>query len=384
MMKRPERSASEADDFMEDMGSYPSMAEIEETSVKWLWQDVIPFGKLTIIDGDPSQGKSQIVTDIAARTSAGLPMPLDADDGEYELIKLPVSMLCGEDDLSDTVVPRLRVAGADLSGIFYETAKQDEKGNVIPLTMPDGMKRIRRLVKKTGSMMLGIDPITAFLSENILSGNDASVRRALGPLKDLAAETGCAVVLVRHLNKSGDGKAMYRGGGSIAFTGLARSGLITGKLPDEMGGTFAVAQVKSNLAKLLDGAMTYSIVQREQDGSGGWITGIEWHGWADITADDLAKGPSGPKGPAPDKRDACVADVLALLAERDPYDSTELFAELRARGHREGTIKNARAECKKNHEVRSYAIFSRGRATQWKVTVKPMPKDVRGRRNTRS
>src|SRR3546814_2954020 len=83
--------------------------------------------------------------------------------------------------------------------------------------------------------LLVIDPIMAYMGEKVNTNNDASVRAALQPLKELAQETGCAVVIVRHMNKSKEGPAMYRGGGSIAFTGLARSALVAHKHPDDEG-----------------------------------------------------------------------------------------------------------------------------------------------------
>ena len=94
-----------------------------------------------------------------------------------------------------------------------------------------GRKEMRAFIVANGLRFLIIDPISAFIGENIHTHNEASVRAALGPLADIARETGCCIVLVRHMNKDGSMKALYRGTGSIAFSALARSGIITGALP---------------------------------------------------------------------------------------------------------------------------------------------------------
>jgi AAA domain len=383
MTRRPPRKAqpaspSDADEFMEEMGSFPSLGDIEEREIEWVWKGILPQRKLAILDGDGGLGKSQVALDIMARITKGRAMPMENEDITYD--PMNVVILSAEDDAGDTLRPRLRVAGADLFRVFPMLVKRDENGNPIPLTFPEGMNNLRRIVNAAQPILVVVDPITAYLGEKILTGVDSSVRKALAPLADLADQANFACLLVRHINKNTSMKAAHRGGGSLAFLNLCRSGLIAGRMPgyDDL---FAIAQVKNNLRPLLDGAMTYSVVVRElSEINQEEITGIEWREWAGVTADDLMREPGIPKGPTPDKRDACVADVLALLDERDPYNSDELKAELKAKGHREGTIKNASAECKKTHGVQTYPIHVRGRIDHWEVTRKPLPKGIRGRK----
>jgi hypothetical protein len=379
--KRPAREPGQtAGDFLEDMGSFPSLADIDEQEIEWLWPGILPLRKLAILDGDGGLAKSQVGLDIGARVTTGRPMPLESEDWTFD--PMNVVILSAEDDAGDTLRPRMRVAGADLGRVFPVLVKRDEKGNPIPLTFPEGMDHLRRIVARFKPGLVIVDPITSYLSEKTMSGVDSSVRRALAPLADLAAEASFAGLLIRHLNKNTGMKAAHRGGGSVAFGNLCRSGLIAGRLQgDPDPDLFAVAQVKNNLRRLLNGAMTYTVEVREHSKvNDEEITGIEWRGWADITADDLVKGPSAPKGPAPDKRDACVRDVLTLLERKDPYNSDDLRAALKALGHREGTIKNASAECKRNQGVRTYPVH-RGKAIDhWEVTMKPLREGTRKRR----
>ena len=129
-----------------------------------------------------------------------------------------------------------------------------------------------------------IDPITAYLSETINTNNDASVRRATTPLTDLAQRTGTAILLVRHLNKSGELKAKYRGGGSIAFTGAARAVLVVEEHPEQPG-LMVLARVKNNLAKTIPG-IGYRVASDDLYE----CPLIVWQGVVHIDADTLLRG----------------------------------------------------------------------------------------------
>ena len=343
-----------------------SLADIDEESVTWIWDGVIPVAKIAVTDGDPGQGKSLITDDVSARLTAGMPMPLRKTRRNEEIRPVNVALLCAEDDLADTVKPRLRVAGGDESRVYVETVKR-RRGKIVPITLPEEIGQITDLIEnagKEGASLLIVDPVTAFLGENVKSHNDPSVRHALLPLKEEAARLNCAIWLIRHLNKDGSLKAMYRGGGSIAFNGLARSGLITGKLPDEFDGDYGLAPVKNNLRKLAGGTLAYSIVTRGKSANGKEdIPGIEWRGRVNIDADTLVNGASKP-GPKPLNRSACVKAILEMFDEQDPWDSDELLAELRD-AFSERTIQRARMVCNAEHGIRSFPIHKSGVVDHW-------------------
>ncbi len=350
-----------------------SLADIEEETVSWFWPGMIPNGSVTVLDGDPGQGKSTITYDIAARASAGQAMPLE---NEHETNPVNVVLVCAEDSLPQVIKPRIRVAGGDLRRVHPITVKR-RGGKIVPLTLPDGTDRIRDAIIASEARLTVVDPITAYLGERVNSHNEASVRRALEPLAEVADETGCAIVMVRHLNKDQSKKALYRGSGSIAFTGLARSGLITGVLPSDMGGDFALGQVKSNLRKLLPGALAYSIVVRETRDNGEEITGIEWHDWVSVDADTLVRGQRDKPGPAPTGQDECIAVMNELFEERDTWDSDEIIAAIKeTTGRHRQTIDKAKARI----GVKVYPVYRRvgggGHPVRlidhWEWTVKPV------------
>lgn len=317
-----------------------SMTEVESRPIEWLWAGRIPLGKLTIVDGDPGLGKSVITNaDIAARVTLGKPMP-DGDEGIG--IPKPVVLVVAEDDLSDTVRPRLEAAGADLAYVFTIPIKRNTKGQIIPLVIPDDLIRLQETVEDVDATLVVIDPITAFLGEQVNSHNDASVRKALGPLKELAEDTGAAVVMIRHLNKSGDAKALYRGGGSIAFSGSARSGLMVEGIPDDAEGWCGLAQVKGNLSRRTK-TLLYRIVsaQVSQPDFPFDVPVVEWGGESDLSADQLFQKKDARKH-APEREEA--KQFLMALLRKNPTPAGEVKKQAAQAGHSWVTVKRASTE----------------------------------------
>jgi len=196
------------------------LSEVKPERVEWLWPRRIPKGKITVLDGDPDNGKSVLTTDLAARVTAGLDLP----DGTPTEAAGTV-IVSAEDGASDTIRPRFDAAGGDPTRACL-------LGDEEPFAIPDDIPRLERAVRQVGAALVVIDPIMAFLSGDVNSNRDQDVRRALTPLKQMAERTGAAVVLVRHLNKSPGGNPLYRGGGSIGIIGAARSGMVVGPHPD--------------------------------------------------------------------------------------------------------------------------------------------------------
>jgi hypothetical protein len=237
---------------------------------------------MTVLDGDPGLGKSLVTLDLAARISAGLPLP---DGAASELPGAAGVVLVGvEDSLADTVVPRLKAAGADLSRIIALEGVPDIINGELRSRLPTlaDLAALEEAIGKVGAALLVIDPLTAFLPNGTDSHNDAQVRAALSPLSPLAERTGCAILLVRHLNKTPGGSPLYRGGGSIAIIGVARSGMIAAADPNDPEGLRrAIAMSKSNLAGLAP-SLLYRI---EEAASGAAV--VRWEGETNLTAAEL-------------------------------------------------------------------------------------------------
>lgn len=193
---------------------YKYYSSVLEKEVNWLWYPYIPYGKITLLQGDPGEGKSTFMLNVAAIVTKGGIMP----DGFKTKEPQNVIYQCTEDDISDTVKPRLIAAGADCSKIAYIV--DDE----MAITLDDS--RIEETIRSTGARLLILDPIQSFLVQNgdmLLVGR---MRSKLAKLSRIATLYNCAVVLIGHMNKGNGNKDLYRGLGSIDIAAIARSVLM--------------------------------------------------------------------------------------------------------------------------------------------------------------
>jgi hypothetical protein len=252
------------------------VSDVEPETVEWLWEGRIPFGKITVVDGDPGLGKSLLTLDIAARLSSGGTLP---DGGKCE--PAGVVILSCEDGLGDTIRPRLEAAGADLSRIAALVAVKSPSGTQLLPTLEENVLQIAEAIESVAARLVIIDPLMAYLGRDVNSYRDQDVRAVLAPVAEMADRTGVAVVVVRHLRKSREGGAIIAGGGSIGIIGAARSGLMVARHPDD-DDTRVLVPVKSNLAAPAK-ALSYRITV-DPDGR----PMIEWdHDPVDVTADQL-------------------------------------------------------------------------------------------------
>lgn len=199
---------------------------VQEREIEWLWPGYIPSGKMVIIEGDPGDGKSVMTCDLAARFSTGARLP---DGSRCTEGAINVVMISAEDDPNDTIRPRLRIAGANLTRIHLVT-----EGSIpgSPFDLGRDVGALEHFIREYGVKLVFIDPLMAFMPAGVNTNSDHEVRRAIHPLVRMGMRTGCALVVIRHLTK-GRTKAITAGGGSIAFIGAARVGFLVGPHPDD-------------------------------------------------------------------------------------------------------------------------------------------------------
>ncbi len=206
------------------------LADVQPEAVSWLWPDRIPYGKLTLLVGDPGVGKSFLTLDLAARLSTGIPWP-DLRDAPIEPGNTVI--LSAEDDPADTIRPRLDAAGADVARIHaIRGVQRTPKGQPAYFCLDNDLGPLERCIGDTGARLCIIDPVSAYLGERDSHSNSA-IRGLLAPLSDVAARNGCAVVAVTHLNKSGVARALYRAMGSLAFCAAARTAWLVARDKDD-------------------------------------------------------------------------------------------------------------------------------------------------------
>ncbi len=289
------------------------MSEVETQEVRWLWRPYIPFGKITIIQGNPGEGKTTLALRLAAACSRGQALP-----GMKPNAPLTILYQTAEDGLGDTIKPRLMSAGADLNRIVCidETDRS--------LSLLDN--RIEQAIKSTNAKMLILDPLQGYLGRNVDMNRANEIRGVLKRLTTVADQTGCAVVLIGHLNKAVGANSAYRGLGSMDFRAAARSVLLVGRMKKEPH-VRVIVHDKSSLAP--EGK---SVAFSLGTDSFHWL-----EGYHDITADDLLNG-----GPAETKVDTAERLIRKKLAGQSPVPAREIYHLAEQAGISKRTLKTAK------------------------------------------
>ena len=259
LLQRPERPSEPPVDMIR-------LSDVEQTEVNWLWKPYIPFGKLTILQGNPGEGKTWFAMQLAAACTNRVPIP-----GMELLEPFNVIYQTAEDGLGDTVKPRLMEAGANLERVL--TINDAD----LPVTLSD--ERIEKAIRQNSAKLLIIDPIQAFIGADVDMNRANEVRPVFRALGDVAQRTGCAIMLIGHLNKAAGMQSTYRGLGSIDFTACVRSLLFIGKKKDDPN-VRVLTHEKSSLAP--PGPSVAFMLGDEE--------GFRWIGEIDISADEMLSG----------------------------------------------------------------------------------------------
>jgi hypothetical protein len=311
--------------------------------VSWIspW---LPRGAIIAFDGDPGMGKSTIALDYAARITRGHllpPHPRKPSTGRDQTAPGNVIYLSGEDDAATTLTPRLVAADGDLSRVMLYGTESER------ITFPSGMPQLTRWVDEYRPSLIVIDPIYAFLDAKIDANNDPKLRTVLAPLAALAQSSGAAMLLLRHLNKKEDNKAMYRGGGSIALTAQARVAWLVGHDPNDRD-ICILATTKANLGPPPT-PLAYRIEGKTveaDDGEDCPTSRIEWLGERDdVDAQHIlvTKRQQG----RPTKINDVIECMRELLSNGKRMPSKELLAAVCERCDvSKKTVENARKQAK--------------------------------------
>ena len=302
-----------------------NMEQVEVEKIDWLLYPFIPFGKVTIVQGDPGEGKTTMVLQIIAKLTKGeavLPSGSDEPALEEKTMDLePVNVIyqTAEDGLGDTIKPQLLSAGADCSRVMVID------DNDQALTMMDA--RLEEAIIKTKARLVVLDPIQGFLGAAVDMHRANEIRPLMKRVALLAEKYHCAIILIGHMNKNSNGKSSYRGLGSIDFQAAARSVLIVGRIKDEPE-IRVVCHVKSSLAP--EGKSIAFCLDKD--------TGFEWIGEYDISADDLLSG---------DNRGQKIHEAKEFLKEilvSGSVAQTKVAEEAESRGIKKKTLWNAKKE----------------------------------------
>ena len=298
------------------------MSDVEPTKVEWLWYPYIPYGKITIIQGDPGEGKTTLILNLAALLSKGEKLP----ESEEKSDPINIIYQTAEDGLSDTVKPRLIAANADDERITVIDESKSE------LSLTD--ERLEQAIIETKAKLVILDPLQAYIGANVDMHRANEIRPVMKHLAEVAQRQQCAVVLIGHLNKAMGMKSSYRGLGSIDIPASARSVLLVGRIKDNPT-VRVMAQIKSSLAP--EGEPIAFELNKE--------TGFRFIGKYDISIDDLLNGVA-----TTSKLEQGEKLLRDMLSDGSAIKQKQLQQQAKIRNISERTLN----EAKKNVGVKSF------------------------------
>ena len=293
------------------------MSDVELTSVDWLWKPYLPFGKLSVLQGNPGEGKTYFAMHLAAACTNGKLLP-----NMERMEPFNVIYQTAEDGLGDTVKPRLIEAGADLDRVLVIDDSD------VQLTLSD--ERIEKAIIENNARLVIIDPIQAYLGADVDMNRANEVRPIFMRLGQVAQRTGCAILLIGHLNKAAGMQSLQRGLGSIDIAAAVRSVMFIGKLKHDPTMRILTHE-KSSLAPP-GASLAFSL---------GDEGGFRWVGEYDITADEMLSGIE----PQRETKTQQAKDLIcALLAGGKQVLSEDIDKAALERGIPGRTVRDAKRE----------------------------------------
>lgn len=282
--------------------------------MQWLWGNYIPFGKLTIIQGDPGEGKTTLALRLAAACSTGTPLP-----GMEPMEPFNVIYQSAEDGMGDTIKPRLMEAGADLDRVLSIVEEKKQ------LSLLD--ERIEKAIREHNARLMILDPIQGYIGSQVDMNRANEIRGVLKSVASVAERTGCAIVLIGHLNKARGSSSAYRGLGSIDFRATARSVLLIGRLKNDPT-VRVIVHDKSSLAP--EGkSLAFGLGDEE---------GFRWlDGYDGITSEELLCGFT-----SETKTAAAEELIRSMLSDGQPVMAEEVFQAARSKGISPRTVNEAK------------------------------------------
>ena len=293
------------------------MSDVELTPVEWLWKPYLPFGKLSVLQGNPGEGKTYFAMHLAAACTNGKLLP-----NMERMEPFNVIYQTAEDGLGDTVKPRLIEAGADLDRVLVIDDSE------VQLTLSD--ERIEKAIAENNARLVIIDPIQAYLGADVDMNRANEVRPIFMRLGQVAQRTGCAILLIGHLNKAAGMQSLQRGLGSIDIAAAVRSVMFIGKLKHDPTMRILTHE-KSSLAPP-GVSLAFSL---------GDEGGFRWVGEYDITADEMLSGIE----PQRETKTQQAKDLIcALLAGGKQVLSEDIDKAALERGIPGRTVRDAKRE----------------------------------------
>jgi hypothetical protein len=305
------------------------LGDVEARAVQWLWEPFVPSSMVSMLSGDPGAGKSFVALALAADLTRGR-----LRDGR-NVEPASVIYLSVENPIAESVRPRFDLLGGDPARFYMLRGKSFDGGHS-GVSLAD-IDVLRQSIQEKKAKLLVVDPIQSYLGAGVDLHRSNETRPVMDGLGKLAEETGCAILLLRHLSKAGGSKAISRGLGSIDLTGAVRSELLAGSLPDDPSAR-ALVHIKSNVGRL-GRAQGFAI---DDQGT------FSWTGVSALTAGDLLAEPTRPG----DKKILQASEWLRAELADGAKEQAAIREKAESEGFSLGTLRRAKAKLRV-HSVRS-------------------------------
>lgn len=298
------------------------ISDVVPVPIEWLIPNKVPFGKITLLAGQPGLGKSFLTIDLISRVTTGGEVPGN-HDGEC-IADGSVVLLSAEDDLADTIRPRLDSAGADTTRVHVLTTMKVD-GRFMPFDL-SYLASLESLIVRIGDVkLLVVDPVASYVGTRTDDHRNNQLRGVMEPLAEMAARLKIAVLVVTHLNKGTSSDSINRVTGSMAYVALARAAWLLIRDPDDHGRRLFLS-IKNNLAP-----EPWGLAFRIIDGRISWEDDP-----VRMTANDALRETSqrdhGGEAQAPDRSVQVTEWLQQILADGAEVASETVFSSGRAKG----------------------------------------------------
>ncbi|HEY6766532.1 MAG TPA: AAA family ATPase [Candidatus Sulfotelmatobacter sp.] len=343
-----------------------SLNEVEETSLSWLWNECLPDNQLVHFAGASSEGKSPVTLDLIARITTGKEWP---DGTPNSLGPRSVILMAGEDDLADTVKPRLRLAGADISKVhtFNVTARREDKETTLGAAIDRDYQGLVNAVRSLDDLsLIVIDPITNYLGKQSMNKEEDVRGNISMPLKALAQSSRVCVITVGHLNKRDkEATVLQRSMGAGAFTGVPRKVFVFGNDPeDDNKHAHIMTEVRDKQVAIQYKTVALPDPEGIQKSP---IIKIEWGKSVEVDADEVVNAPKAQEKSITSKAALLITGMLRTGAKR----KAELDQALKENGIDPEKIKWS--TIKKRCKAEAKPLPGKGAGWEWFL---PTPKQA--------
>ncbi|WP_306141480.1 AAA family ATPase [Roseibium sp. MMSF_3412] len=301
--------------------AFRRLSEYEPKKINWFWDQFIPFGMTTVVEGDPGLGKSYLLMHLSASLTTGTKLPTGKRIRPTDVVYCTT-----EDSYHYTFSPRIKALGGNPDKIWVQ-----EKYSAMD---DNGLQTLRSLVKRRKPGLIVLDPLFNYVPADRNAYSPNEIRAIMGELNEIGESADAAVLLIRHLTKTKRDKQIYQGAGGIDVIGFARSAMRIEKHPDNPDLRLMV-HLKWNLTTQSK-SWVYEVVKRDGED----LPVIVWRGQCDISIDDLGRDDNG-EGPPP--RRTAFEFLRAELAN-GPMPAKYLLEKAENEGIKKRTLDRAKSK----------------------------------------